>query len=102
MEIKVSGKHLDITDAIRDYATEKVAKLPRYFDRVQQIHVIADRADHNRFNVEILVEAERTDSFVARVTVPDLYAGIDEAVQKMERQLTDHKERLRNRKHNVS
>ena len=40
MEIVVTGRHMDITPAIREYATEKVSKLPRYFDRIQSIEVI--------------------------------------------------------------
>lgn len=98
MEIKVSGKHLEITDAIKDYAVNKAAKLPRYFDRVQSIEIIGDRVAET-FEVEIIVEVEHHDSFVARAKGGDLYACIDEVVDKIERQLTDHKGKLRNRKH---
>ena len=97
MEITVSGRHLEITPAIRQYATEKVGKLPRYFDRVQQISIIADKQDNHTFNVEIIVDAEGHDRFVGRSTGPDLYAGIDACVDKLERQLTDHKEKTRRR-----
>jgi putative sigma-54 modulation protein len=99
MEIIVSGRHIDITDAIRAYATEKVSKLPRYFDRVQAIEVVADKASAHGHAVEIIVRAEHVDPFIATVSSADLYACIDEAVDKLERQLTDHKEKLRNRKH---
>ncbi|HEX7009600.1 MAG TPA: ribosome-associated translation inhibitor RaiA [Phycisphaeraceae bacterium] len=99
MEITVSGKHIEITDAIRQYAMEKAAKLPRYFDRVQAIHVLADRSDSHGYLVEILVHVEHRDPFIARSHNEDLYACIDEVMDKMERQLTDHKEKLRNRKH---
>lgn len=101
MNIKVSGRHLDVTEPIRDYAQNKVGKLPRYFDRVQEIEVIIDKGEGRNEVVEVIVSAEHTDRFVAKVTGPDLYACIDDAVSKLERQLTDHKERLRNRKHNV-
>ncbi len=98
MEIKISGKHVEITDAIREYASGKVDKLPRYYDRVQSITVVLDR-HAERMEVEIIAEAERHEPFVARTAGHDLYACIDEAVDKIERQLTDHKEKLRNRKH---
>lgn len=100
MEIKVSGRHIDVTPAIREYASTKALKLPRYFDRIQEIDVVLDHGDHNQHLVEIITEAERADPFVARASGLDLYAAIDDAVDKMERQLTDHKEKLRNRKHN--
>lgn len=102
MQIKISGRHVEVTAAIREYASEKVLKLPRYFDRVQEIDVIIDRSDHNNHAVEIITEAEHTNPFIARATGMDLYACIDDAVNKIERQLTDHKQKLRNRKHNVS
>ena len=102
MEIKVSGRHIDVTPAIREHACQKVMKLPRFFDRIQQIDVVVDRVDHSQHAVEIIVDAEHADPFLASDTGPDLYACIDEAVKKLERQLSEHKDRLRNRKHNVS
>ncbi len=101
MEIKVTGRHMDITPPIREYASEKALKLPRYFDRVQEIDVVIDKQDAKNLGVEIIAEAEHADSFIARASGSDLYVCIDEAISKMERQLTDHKEKLRNRKHNV-
>lgn len=103
MEIIVSGKHIEVSTAIREYALEKVNKLPRYYDRVQKINVVLDRSNATRtYQVEIIVKVERSDSFVAKTTGTDLYACIDETVDKLERQLTDHKGKLRNRKHNVA
>ncbi|MCE9589349.1 MAG: ribosome-associated translation inhibitor RaiA [Planctomycetes bacterium] len=102
MEITVTGRSIEITAAIKQYATEKVGKLPRYFDRVQLIHVIAGRHDHQNFEVEIIVEAERVDRFVGKSNGPDLYGCIDTVVDKLERQLTDHKERTRHRKGKTS
>jgi ribosomal subunit interface protein len=49
--------------------------------------------------VEIIVSAEHVDRFVAKASGNDLYACIDEAAEKMERQLREHKEQVRNRKH---
>lgn len=100
MEIRVVGRHIEMTTAIREYAETKAAKLPRYYDRVQAIELLAAKADHHhQYEVEIIVTVDHTDPFVAKVTGDDLYACIDESVGKMERQLTDHKERLRNHKH---
>jgi len=100
MEIIVTGRRsFEITPAIRDYAESKVDKLPRYFDRVSAIEVVADKMEHDRFQVEIIVDAEHAKDFVAKVDGQDLYGCIDRAVDKLERQLTDHKEKLRNHKH---
>ncbi len=102
MEIRVTGRHLEITQSIREYAVDKVSKLPRYFDRVQLIEVLAARHDSHSHEVEVIVKAERTDPFVTKVAGPDLYACLDTAVDKLERQLTDHKDRIRHRKGKTS
>lgn len=102
MQIKVSGRHIEVTDAMRQYAEDKCSKLPRYFDRVQEIDVVIDKSDPQHHTVEMIVEAEHVFQFVAKTTGRDLYSCIDETLDKMERQLTDHKDKLRNRKHNVS
>lgn len=99
METIVTGKHVEITDAIRTYAVDKVAKLPRYYDRVTTIEVIADKPDNHTFEVELIVHADHHQNFVARQRSGDLYACIDDVTDKLERQLTDYKEKLRNRKH---
>ena len=99
MEITATGRHIEITPAIKDYATNKTNKLPRYFDRIQAIEVISDRHDNHGYQVEVIVKAEHTDPFIARSAGDDLYRCVDVVVDKLERQLTDHKQRLRNRKH---
>jgi len=98
MDFTISGRHLEVTEAIHDYAEKKTAKLPRYYDRVQEISVVIDKRDRE-FEVELIVDVERADSFLAKGSGDDLYACIDDVVDKAERQLTDHKEKIRNRKH---
>jgi len=100
MEITISGRHhLEITPAIRQYATDKVIKLPRYYDRIQGVEVIAGRKDSHSHEVEIIVSVERSDPFIAKDSGADLYACIDGAADKMERQLSDHKNKIRDHKH---
>jgi ribosome-associated translation inhibitor RaiA len=49
--------------------------------------------------VEMIVNAEHRNMFIAHHAGTDAYAGVDGCVDKLERQLTDHKEKFRNRKH---
>lgn len=102
MDIKIGGRHLEVTPAIRDYATEKVNKLPRYYDRITHIEVSVGKIDGHTTEVEIIVQAEHHKPFVAKVKGADLYANIDLAIDKLERQLTDHKEIVRARKGKTS
>lgn len=98
MQITVTGRHLDLTPTIEEYAQKKASKLTRYFDRVQQIEVRIDK-QKNDFEVELIVDVEHHDPFVATARDGDLYASIDIGVDKAARQLTDHKNRLRDNKH---
>ncbi len=99
MMFQLSGRHMDVTDAIRDYAQKRAGRLPRYFDRIQGIEGVVGRHDPHAFEVELIVDAEHAPPFVARHVHADIYQAIDAVVDKLERQLTDHKEKLRNRKH---
>jgi putative sigma-54 modulation protein len=83
--VTISGRHMDVTEALKNYAEAKVGKLSKYYDRIQEI--------------EVIVNAEHNALFVAHHDSGDAYACIDGCVDKLERQLTDHKEKLRNRKH---
>lgn len=100
MEITVSGKHLDITDAIREYAVQKVTKLGKYYDHIQRVEVVADKTQSSEYEIEVIVHVGRHEPFITKTRGEDLYATIDQAQSKLERQLTDHKEKVKNHKHN--
>jgi len=88
---------MEVTDAIREFVEKKVAKLPRFYDNVQQIQVHLSReADHSV--AEIVVTAKKRNTFVASHRDPDLYASVDHCLQKLSEQLRRHKDRVRDRK----
>ncbi len=101
MDITISGRHLEITPAIRQYAEEKAAKLPKYYDLIQTIDVILDGHEAKQKRAEVVVVAEHKNRFVAHHEGEDLYGCIDQALHKVQLQITSHKERYRNRKHNT-
>ena len=98
MIVTISGRHMEVTEALKAYAEQKTAKLSRYYDLIQEIEVILD-SQKDAANAEIIVNAEHNGIFLARHDQGDAYACIDACVEKLERQLTDHKEKFRNRKH---
>lgn len=98
MQINISAKHLTLSPAIEEYARKKAEKFPRYFDRIQAVEVVIDKLK-NGFSVEIRTDVEHHDDFVARSEHEDLYACIDLVADRSIRQLTDHKSRIRDRKH---
>lgn len=98
MLITITGKHIEITDAIRSHVEEKVEKLPRYYDTISQVEVILEGNEGGRQSVEIIAHAEHNDLLIAKEAGMDTYACIDTAVHKMERQLKKAKEKQRGHK----
>jgi len=95
----ISGKHIDITEAIRRHAEEKTSKLPRYYDSINQVEVIIDGSKGGNTSVDIIARAEHNKIFIVKEAGEDAYKCIDVAVHKLERQLRRKKGRERNNKH---
>ena len=101
MLFTITGKHIEITDAIRDHAHEKTSKLPRFYNSINQAEVIIDQATSGNFTVEIIARGEHNNVFIVTETSEDAYKSIDIAVHKLERQLRKKKEKERGKKHNA-
>ena len=89
---------MEVTEALKTYAETKANKLSKYYDRIQEIEVILD-AHKDATRVEMIVNAEHNGMFIAHHDDGDAYACIDGCVDKLERQLSEHKKKYRNRKH---
>ncbi|MCF7973675.1 MAG: ribosome-associated translation inhibitor RaiA [Phycisphaerae bacterium] len=99
MQFTITGKHIDITDAMRSHAEEKASKLPRYYSSIDHVEVIVDGSDHGQMTVEVIARGEHSNLFVASESGSDAYQCLDLAVHKLERQLTKKKTKERNHKH---
>lgn len=103
MQFKITGKGIDVTDAIKAHAEEKTAKLPRYYSSISSVEVILDNDAGSKPSVEIIARGEHNKVFVVTEQGngdADLYACIDVAVHKMERQISKAKDKERNPMHN--
>jgi putative sigma-54 modulation protein len=89
---------MDVTPPLKSYAETKAGKLQKYYDRIQEIEVIIDSGKDST-SVEMIVNAEHKNTFIAHHNEGDAYACIDGCVHKLERQLSEHKKKFRNRKH---
>ena len=98
MNVTVSSRHMHLTEPLKAFAEEKAGKLDKYFDRISDIEVVMDH-ESTQMKVELIVNAEHNHRFVAHCTDDDAYACVDSCVGKMERQLSEHKKKIRNRKH---
>jgi putative sigma-54 modulation protein len=97
MNIVVTGKHVEVTDALRTYVREKVGKLTRFFDHFQEADVVLRVERHRRDgNVQIVEVTMWGDGIVLRGEEgsPDMYASIDVVSEKLEKQIEKYRSRL--------
>jgi ribosomal subunit interface protein len=95
----ISGRHVDVPEAVRKHAEEKTSKLPRYYDSINQIEVIIGGGQSGAgISVEIIARAEHGKVFVVSQTGEDVYRCIDFAVRKLEQQLRRRKSKERDNK----
>jgi len=96
----ISGKHIEITEAIRKHAEEKTSKLPKYYNSINQVEVVIDaNQGGSNTSVEVIARAEHSKVFIGTEIGEDAYRCIDMAVHKLERQLRKAKSKERDNKH---
>ena len=95
MQLTISGHHLEITDAIREYVNSKFAKLERHYEQITSTSVILTVEKLSQ-NAEATVHVSGAELF-ANSQHDDLYAAIDSLTDKLDRQLIKHKEKHRGR-----
>lgn len=91
MQINLTGRHVDITPALRDYVLAKFEKLERHFDNMTNVHVILTVEKERRI-AEATVHVNGGNLF-ADAQSEDMYAAIDGLVDKLDRQVKKHKEK---------
>lgn len=91
MQIIVTGHHIEITDALKAYVTNKFSRLERHFDQVTQIHVILSVEKLNQ-KAEATLHLSGANLFADSVH-EDMYAAIDALTDKLDRQIKKHKEK---------
>ncbi len=91
MNLTVTGHHIEVTPAIRDYVTEKVKKITRHFDQVIDVSVTLS-VEKLVQKAEVNVHVSGKDIFVQSEDA-DLYAAIDSLIDKLDRQVVKHKEK---------
>ena len=102
MNFKVSGHHVSVTPAIRDYVHSKFSRINRHFDHVIDVNVILTvesiKEKQLRQKAECSIHVKGSDMF-AESAHEDMYAAVDELVDKLDRQVVRHKDRLQNHHH---
>jgi len=95
MNLHLTGHHVEITPAIREYVTSKIARINRHFEDVIEVNVImtVEKLDQK---IEANVHLSGKDIHV-QANDADMYAAIDVLMDKLDRQVLKHKERFQPR-----
>jgi putative sigma-54 modulation protein len=91
MNLNLTGHHVEITPAMRDHVSSKLARITRHFDNVIDINVILS-VEKLRQKAEANVHVRGKDIFV-EADGADMYVSIDNLVDKLDRQILKHKEK---------
>ena len=93
MQINLTGHHLDLTDALRNYVHDKFQRLERHFDHINNVHVIL-KVEKLQQIAEATLHLSGTEVF-ATSEHADMYAAIDALIDKLDRQVIKHKEKIK-------
>jgi len=99
MQINLTGHHIDLTTSLRNYVDTKFERLERHFDNVTNVHVVLT-VEKLRQKAEANLHLNGANVF-ADATNEDMYAAIDSLVDKLDRQVKKHKEKMTNHRSNL-
>lgn len=102
MNLTISGHHLDITPSLREYVLTKLERVTRHFDQVVDVTVLLSvenlKEKERRQRAEVTLHAKGKDIFIEQSN-EDMYAAIDQLMDKLDRQVCRHKDRLQDHHH---
>lgn len=92
MQVSVTGRHVEVTEAMKQHVEDKIGKVKRHFDHVTDVHVILT-VEKLEQKAEATVQISGAKLFADDVQ-EDMYAAIDNMVGKLDRQIIKHKEKV--------
>ena len=95
MNLHMTGHHLEITPSIRDYVNTKMIRINRHFDHMIDVNMILS-VEKLRQKIEANVHLSGKDIF-AESENDDMYAAIDLLIDKLDRQIVKHKEKIKDK-----
>ena len=102
MNLTISGHHLEVTPALNNHVKTKLDRITRHFDQVVNIKVlltvekISDKERRQRAECTIHVKG---NDLVAESSHADLYTAVNEMIDKLDRKVGKHKERIQDHHH---
>lgn len=92
MQLNISGHHVELTEAMQSYVESKMERLERHFDQVTNVNVILS-VEKLRQKAEATIHITGHDIF-ANAEDENMYAAIDALIDKLDRQIKKHKEKM--------
>lgn len=92
MQVNITGHHVELTQALRSYVENKCERLERHFEQLTNIHVVLS-VEKLRHKAEATLHLNKANVF-ASAEDEDMYAAIDDLVDKLDRQIKKHREKL--------
>jgi ribosomal subunit interface protein len=97
LQIKIALKDDSIGEDMKERAHQKAQRLLKYYDKIQSIRIVLDK-NGDGYSCEMIADLERMHDLVAVTRGRNLQAVIDEAHDRLERQIREYKKRTRHRK----
>ncbi len=88
MKVIFTGRHVEVSDALRTFAEERIEKMTPYLDDIIDVHVTLSVEKH-RHMAEVFVKTRHTE-FLASTETDDMYASLSQALDKLETQAHKH------------
>lgn len=95
MQINITGHHVDLTPALRDYVNNKMQKIQKHFANITNVHVILSIDKKFQQKAEARLNVAKAE-IVAESESENMYAAIDLLIDKLDRQVLKHKEKMNN------
>jgi len=97
LQVSVTARHMDLSEAVKEFASRKVENLDRLFHGVTKIEIILDAAD-GAHSAELIAHQKRGAKIIAISKADDIYKAIDAVIEKMDHQMRKKKEILKQRR----
>ena len=100
MSVDITGRHIEITEPLRKFTTDRIDRLHGIIDEILEVHFILTVEKHQRHLAEVNIKTRR-DFYHAQEVSTDMYTSIAAVLDKVEKQILKHKERnVARKRHN--
>ena len=96
MEIDISGRHFHVTEALKDYITEKIEKLEKYALKIETVHVVLEVQKFH--HISEITSAGKKLRMTAKEESSDMYAAFDKSFGNIQLQLRRQHDRVKDHK----